>query len=348
MLTPGENYYRLFEGKMPEYVPIFDMMPYPGFTPAAVMTAPSCFNFHGPQGGKDFWGVEYIANPETNYSSIPKTWDFILEDIEDWRKVIVNPDLTQIDWKRCAEQDAEFTKHVLGVDRSKTLLLGASSGSFFGDLMAFMGFTNGLCAMMTDPEEVKALFEYMLEHYLNFQHYIIDYYSPDAIYLIDDTAAKMHPFISPEMFKELLLPYYKVLIDDAKDHGLPVQYHNCGRSEELMDMLFEAGVDIWDPAQTANDLLAAKQKYGKSKALAGCWDWELPPTWPEVDEAAIRKSVRDAIDKYAPGGGFAMCGGCNIIGQAGEDLPNVIRGWVLDEAWKYGLDFYKNHPEAVY
>ena len=42
-----------------------------------------------------------------------------------------------------------------------------------------------------------------------------------------------------------------------------------------------------------------------------------------------------------------MCGGCNIIGQAGDDLPNVIRGWVLDEAWNYGLDFYKNHPEAA-
>ena len=27
MLSKKENYYRLLEGKMPEYVPVFDMMP---------------------------------------------------------------------------------------------------------------------------------------------------------------------------------------------------------------------------------------------------------------------------------------------------------------------------------
>lgn len=63
-----------------------------------------------------------------------------------------------------------------------------------------------------------------------------------------------------------------------------------------------------------------------------------------VDESAIRQSVRETIDQYVPGGGFAMCGGANIVEEAGDDTVAKVRGWVLDEARKYGVDFYKNHP----
>ena len=112
--------------------------------------------------------------------------------------------------------------------------------------------------------------------------------------------------------------------------------------------LAEAGVTAWDPVQETNDILAVKEKLGKKLALCGCWDWRPPSTYPEVDEADIRRQVRETIDKYAPGGGFAMCGGANVIGKVGDDMPNIIRGWVLDEAYTYGETFYKNHPEAVY
>lgn len=346
MLTPGENYYRLFEGKMPEYVPIFDMMPSPGYVPAAVMAGPSCIDFHGPEGGKDPWGVEYITNAETGYSAIPKTWDFLLKNICDWRKVIKNPNLDDIDWKTMAEKDSAFMKDVFKIDRDQTLLLHITGGGFFQDLMGFMGFTEGLCAMIEEPDEVKALFEYITDYYLKLQHKIIQYYSPEVIYLLDDTASKLNPFISKTIFRDELLPFYKVLTDDAKDHGLPVQFHNCGRCEDFLQDYVDIGVKVVDPAQTMNNLDAIKKKYGRNLAVAGCWDWVVPSTWPVVDEVEIRKSVRESIDRYAPGGGFAMCSGGNVLGVAGDELPGIIRGWVMDEATQYGADFYKNHPEA--
>ena len=346
MLKPGENFYRLLEGKMPEYVPVFDMMPYPGMKATAVMQGPSINNFHGPQGGKDPWGVEYIANPESGYNAMPKTWGFILDDITNWRNVIKNPDLNAVDWKAMAEADNAMLRDVMQIDRNETLILGVCSGSFFLDLMGFMGFTEGLCAIAMEPDEVNALYDYMLEYYLDLQHKIIEYYKPDAIYLIDDTASKRNSFVSMDTFKELLLPHYKVMIDDAHDHGLPVQFHDCGNCAEYMELLCENGVNAWDPVQTMNDIDGVKQKLGRKLALCGCWDWVVPETWPEVDEEAIRQQVRDTIDHYAPGGGFAMCGGCNILAAAGDDLPVKIRGWVLDEAYKYGADFYRNHPEA--
>lgn len=340
ILKPGENYYKLFEGKMPEYVPIFDMMPTVGLVPTCVMQGVSLFNdHHGPQGGKDPWGVEYITNAATGFSAIPKTWDYILEDICNWRKVIKNPNLDAVDWKALAQKDNAFMKDVFKIDRNQTLVISNVGGSFFQDLMAFMGFTEGLCAMIEEPEEVKALFEYMTDYYLKLQHKIIQYYSPEVIYLLDDVASQLNPFISHNMFKELLLPCYKVLTDDAKDHGIPIQLHCCGRIEDFLQDYVDIGVKVWDPGQTLNDIDAIKKKFGRNLAIAGGWDWKMPSTWPIVDESLIRKSVRDAIDRYAPGGGYAMSGG--VLGSAGDELPKIINGWILDEATKYGSTFYK-------
>lgn len=340
MITPGENYYRLFEGKMPDYVPFFDMMPTPGHTASAVMWGPGFIDHHGPNGGIDPWGVEYIVGEDGVRASMLKTWDFILQDINDWEKVIKNPDLSEIDWKAAVEADTEVYTELFGIDRNETLLLGTVSAGFFQDLMGMMGFTEGLCAMFTEPDKVKGLFEYMCEYYLQLQDYMVRYYAPDAIYILDDTATKLNTFISLELFQELLLPFYKVIMNDAHDKGLPVQYHNCGCCEEFLPDMVEAGVNVWDPAQTVNDLPAVKEKFGRKLAVVGGWDWEPPVTWPEVDEQAVRRSVRDSLDLLAPGGGYAFSGA--VVGSSADaELAATITGWVHDEARTYGKNFYQ-------
>lgn len=66
-----------------------------------------------------------------------------LKTLEIGEKVIKNPDLDAIDWKSMAEKDNAFLKE-LRVDRNETLVLSAVSDQFFQDLMAYMGFTEGL------------------------------------------------------------------------------------------------------------------------------------------------------------------------------------------------------------
>ena len=58
-------------------------------------------------GGKDIWGVEYVPTESTGNALIPKTSDFILEDITKWRDVIKAPDLSGIDWRRCAKMTSK-------------------------------------------------------------------------------------------------------------------------------------------------------------------------------------------------------------------------------------------------
>lgn len=337
-LTPKENYMRLTRGECPEYVPIYTMMQIPGMPPvAAAMHSPSLLGaFRGPQGGIDPWGVKYVTSESTNNGAIPEPNNFILDDITKWRDVLKKPDYSGVDWEAMAKKDLQMA----GIDPTQTALVLNAQAGVFQELVAFMGFTEGLCAMYEEPEEVKAMFDFITDVYLETQNAFMDYYTPDIYYILDDSATQKNPFISLDMFREFLMPYYKKMAKPAIDRGIPIQFHNCGRCEDFLDdMVNDLGVCIWDPAQTMNNLAAVKKKYGNRLALAGGWDFKVPDTWPDVDEEWVRSTVRYSMDTLAQGGGYAFCG--MVLGEAGDETTMKVNGWIMDEAEKYGSQFYK-------
>jgi hypothetical protein len=103
--------------------------------------------------------------------------------------------------------------------------------------------------------------------------------------------------------------------------------------------MIDFGVKITDPSQGSNELKGIKDKYKDILALAGCWEWIVPETWPEVSEEAVRQSVRDIIDTYAPGGGFAFGGGA--VGRFGDQTIENVNHWVQEEAYYYGKKCYR-------
>lgn len=336
-LTPKENYMRLTRGECPEYVPIYTMMQIPGMPPvAASMFSPSILGaFRGPQGGIDPWGVKYVTSESTNNGAIPEPNNFILDDITRWRDVLKKPDYSHVDWEALAKKDLEMS----GIDPTQTALVLNAQAGVFQELVAFMGFTEGLCAMYEEPEEVKAMFDFITDVYLETQNAFMDYYKPDIYYILDDSATQKNPFISLDMFREFLMPYYKKMAKPAIDRGIPIQFHNCGRCEDFLDdMVNVCGISIWNPAQTTNDLLAVKKKFGRKLAVVGGYDFVMPVTYPDVDEEYVRSSVREAIDRYAPGGGYGFCGG--VPGRIDDPAVMKINMWIADEVETYGKDYY--------
>jgi hypothetical protein len=126
----------------------------------------------------------------------------ILKDIRKWRDVIKTPDISNVDWEAMAKKDLEKK------DTANDPVV-IFAGGYFMTLMDFMSFTEGLCAMHEEPEEVYALFEYLSEYYLEKQRALTKYYHPDVYCLADDTAAARFPFISEKMYRELVMPFHK-------------------------------------------------------------------------------------------------------------------------------------------
>ncbi|MDR1909729.1 MAG: veratrol--corrinoid protein metyltransferase [Spirochaetaceae bacterium] len=345
-LTQKENYLRIGYGKMPEWVPNWNMGMFPGGV--ALMVSPSILGPAGPgpqvEPGQtpprewvDQWGVPYVANEETGFAGLPKPGAFLLKDVTEWEKVVKAPkypdEFFTADWEAMAKKDLEK------IDRTQTNVLAMAGFMPFQQVIAFMGFTEGLCALMEEPEAVKDMLNYIADYYVPICERVVEYYKPDIVYLLDDTASKDYPFFSVEVYRDIFKPIYKRLTQKAVDRGIPLQFHNCGCCEEFVPDMIDLGVHFWDPAQTKNDLLGIKEKYGKNFAVCGGFDF-VPPADREATEEEVREYVRGVIDKYAPGGGYAFCGG--ILGKAGDmELNMKLNGWVQDEVTKYGGAFYK-------
>ena len=301
-LTPKENYLMLGRGEMPEYVPFYTMMgtEYMGEAPVKSLSPMVFKQDHFRDGGYDMWGVRYVADANTG-ATLPEPNHFLLEDINDWEKVLKFPDRNDdFDYEMMYKKDLEERK----IDRNQSATIAMAGLMPFQQLVAFMGFTEGLCALFEEPEECQALFEYLGDFYCEVCEKSIDYYKPDVLGIVDDTAAWGNPFVSLDMFREFLVPQYKRLAQFAHDRDLVITYHNCGKCESFIDdMVNVVGINEWNPAQNCNDLAAIKAKYGNKLTLCGCINSSQTFIGEMTDEH-IREIVWDVANKYAPGGGF--------------------------------------------
>jgi len=139
----------------------------------------------------------------------------------------------------------------------------------------WVGFEN-LCMMFYDD---PSLVHEMMEHVTVFTMEVLDRalrdVEIDAIMLNEDMGYKHAAMISPEMFREFMLPRYKRLVTYFKDRGVPlVIVDSDGHVGQLLPLWIEAGVDATFPIEIAghNDPIAYRRQYGRQIGFWGCID----------------------------------------------------------------------------
>ena len=339
-VTPKENFLMMSRGEKPYYIPFYTMM---GETvhgercymPVRATIYPS--NQFVP-GGKDMWGIEYVASAEAGGASMPDTSKILLHDIADWRKVLKFPKMVDVDWKVQAKADLEATK----CDRNESAFAINCPGiGLFQALVGLMGFEGGLTALYTDPDEVKEMFGAMLEEtLLPAVDVIFDYYDFDIFGMVDDTCAKTTPFFSPAIYEDIFFPAYSAIAKRAMERGVPIDFHNCGRIDEFLPFMEKFGVKYTNPVQETNDIPALAKEYKGRMVFEGGWDWDfhMPKDYPNFDEGEIRESVRHSIDTYGKEGNYVFCGG--VTGAIGDTVWMKINDIVQDEVYNYGKKVY--------
>ena len=336
-LTEKQNYLMMLDGEQPEYIPKYSFGKEPGGpTPCTQMFEPPIVIPHRMnKGGKDVWGVNYVATYETGEALLPEPNNFILTDIRKWRDVIKAPDISGVDWEKMVKDNIE----AVGIDRNETAMALNLHFGYFQHLMSFMGFSEGLMAMFEEPDEVKELLNYICDFFITVAEKTIDLYKPDILTLMDDTAAWANPFISPEMYEEFLIPCHDRWAKMGRDRGLRMTMHNCGKCESILDLLVGMGINMWEPAQVCNDLEGIKKKYGNKLCIGGGWDSRGRLLEPDVTEEEIIESVRATANKLAPGGGFAFMGG--FLGAVDDENVNRKNAILRKAIEDIRFNFYK-------
>jgi hypothetical protein len=328
MLSVKENFMRIVNKEMPEYVPNYDLF-------WAFNMPPFLMGERNPDGtGFDIFGVEQVLGSGICPAAMPKTHDFILTDITKWRDVIKIPDISDIDWEIMAKPQLDM--------RNPDMPFGGGTAmGFFQPLVAFLGFTEGLSACYEEPDEVKALMDYLCDFAVDLAKKYIYYYQPDYGFLADDIAHERNPFLSLPMFQELIAPYWRRYYDVFTEAGLPVGHHNCGHFELYLGDLVSMGVTFWDPVQSSNDYDAIKAKYGRNLAL--CTHLENRFWEDDATEEQVRSEFKTWMDRLAPGGGFAVF---TFMGDNPEDIPGITPAeaqrarWINAEFEKLRYSYY--------
>jgi hypothetical protein len=164
------------------------------------------------------------------------------------------------------------------------------------------GMEKGLLLYALQPEVIAAA----NRHSVAIQNQLDEHYiRPEApgVLMEQDMAGTTGPLISPAAFRQLCFPYLKERVQHVKRFAPQVIFHNDGDNVLLIPMLIECGIDCYESIQAipAMEIGRLKEMFGEHLCFWGgvSVDLLIRGTAQEV-----RQAVRDAMERYAPGGGF--------------------------------------------
>ncbi|MGQ9730925.1 MAG: uroporphyrinogen decarboxylase family protein [Candidatus Zipacnadales bacterium] len=167
------------------------------------------------------------------------------------------------------------------------------------------GVENFLMDMILNPKFVHELIDICLEYDMEVVRRAVKL-GVDVIVLGDDYADKNTSFMSPQHFREFILPALKKAIRNAHEAGAYVIKHTDGNIWSIIDQIVEAGPDGLNPLEpvAGMDLGKVKQIYGDKVALIGNIDCGRLLSWGTPQE--VKQAVKQAIAVAGPGGGYMV------------------------------------------
>ena len=178
------------------------------------------------------------------------------------------------------------------------------------------GFDDFLYRLLGEPETAEWFFE-------RYHRYVTDacelYYSKLGQYIHvttsgDDFGMQSGPFMSPELFRESIAPWYKKRITLTKSLcNIHYFHHSCGSVFRLVNDMLNIGIDILNPIQPG----AFEMEPERLKDAFG----GRVVFWGGIDEQnllsngtkeQVRDEVRRIADVLGKNGGYVMAASHNI------------------------------------
>ena len=167
------------------------------------------------------------------------------------------------------------------------------------------GMDNLLMDLVLNPRFAHEVIEMCVDHAIRLNEMAIEA-GAEMVVLADDYAWRKGPLMSPEHFRQFVLPGLKKCVKSVKDNGAYCIKHSDGNIWPILDMIVESGIDAINPLEpiAGMDIGEVKAKYGHRICLVGNIDCGYILSEAPVEE--VRRAVRECIAKAAPGGGHII------------------------------------------
>lgn len=197
----------------------------------------------------------------------------------------------------------------------------------------------GMEKMMMDMASGEEYVEYLFQKCGEFQTEVgleLIRRGVDAIWVGDDFGSQNGLLFSRKMFRELLKPYYRKMLDAFKAAKPDIVniLHCDGAVKPLLDDIREVGFDVFNPVQPGvpgHSPKEIKEEFGDKFAFWGAIDQQY--LIPRGTEEELERDIREKCEILGAGGGY-MIAPAHILQV--DVAPERVR-FFLDMARKYGV-----------
>lgn len=237
-------------------------------------------------------------------SGAPEHVDFLVKDRRGWEEHIRPRLLDRSLFDR--RVDREYYRRMRTKCAAEGLFLTLGAVGAFDLMTPVCGHQYALLGAMDDPNWIRE----MADTYSRLTVELLEALvaregAPDGLWVWDDLGYRGRPFMSPDMYRDLLLPAHRHLFDWARAHALPIILHSDGFVEPLIPSLLEAGIDCLQPLEVkaGMDLVRIKREFGGRLALIGGMDARVLVS---NDRAQVRLELERKLPQAMAGGGYIL------------------------------------------
>ncbi len=199
----------------------------------------------------------------------------------------------------------------------------------------FRGFDQFPIDLMIEKELAHCLLEKYTSYCENLMDTFLDVVGPylHMVEMADDLGSQTNLLISPELYREMILPYYKRLIKRIKSKtDAKIFHHSCGAVTKAGNLLVDAGVDVLNslqPRAAGMDSTYLKDSFGDKLCFHGGID--IQEVLPNGTSHDVEEEVKRRIAIWAPEGGYIFCAAHNI--QTDIPAENILTMYGAAEKW---------------
>jgi hypothetical protein len=250
----------------------------------------------------------------------------LCDDITQWEKKVVFPDLNEWDFKTYAEK---FMKTIY--DPGKVLHVNIGLGLTERFVSISGGYTEAMVSLAVEPDAVRAFLNRFADFTIEYIDKLAGLYPLNMITYHDDWGTEKDTFFGEKMMEEIVYAPTKRIVDHVKSKGIIFELHSCGNITRFLPYMIDLGINFLQIQRRAVDVPAMKKKYGDRIGFNA---------WLEGAEFGARYSkedytrmIRNSVDIYGKGGGAYM--------SVMERDPELL--WhILSELYAYSREYYDN------
>lgn len=270
---------------------------------------------------QDEWGITYQMDDGT--------WPIdagirpAMENAEDWKNYVM-PDAN-------AAFRYEGLKEVLRLSRTNGMgVIGNVRGPYSASWQLF-GMENFSIMLYEDPEVVHQVLTATTDFSIQASKNMVEL-GVDAVMFSDDYGSTMQPLMSPNHFREFLVPQLKRISNAMKQLGKPMLLHSDGHIQDLVGDCVQAGINGLHPIERAAgmSLEAVKKQYGDKICIFGNVDNK--EILVKGSPADVEQMVKECIRTAAKGGAYCLGSDHSVH----DDIPNANVFALYEAGRKYG------------